>query len=202
MLRASDLEPPSSCPKRNGCGGPIHSRLTSAHRFVSCFPWAHRCRYPGRARSAIHFPEKSAFFTGAFAVFGSFERQSFSVASTRVDVARVGPRPTDDTFGAGSSVLLLPSPDATVDQLEADWVAVHELSHLWLPHLYPRGRWISEGIATYLQEVLRARCGLQTGKQAWTSSARGLRARSALGDWARPGQREPRDSLTDHVGRP
>ncbi|MBW2381212.1 MAG: hypothetical protein JRG70_16980, partial [Deltaproteobacteria bacterium] len=70
--------------------------------------------------------------------------------------------------GGGSSVLLLSSPDATVEQLEADWVAVHELSHLWLPPLYSKDRWISEGVATYLQEVLRARCGFQTSERAWT----------------------------------
>ncbi|MDH4282166.1 MAG: hypothetical protein OEV36_05905 [Myxococcales bacterium] len=69
--------------------------------------------------------------------------------------------------GGGPSVLLFPSLYATVDELEADWVAVHELSHLWLPRLYPEDRWLSEGIATYLQEVLRARCGLQSSESAW-----------------------------------
>jgi hypothetical protein len=144
-------------------------------------------------------------------VFGSFDRQAFSVAGTVVDVARLGDRPTDEDVrrwlgraveatasvghrfprdrlhfvivpldipgeevafgmlrrGGGSSILLLPSLGATVDQLEADWVAVHELSHLWLPRLYPEDRWLSEGIATYLQEVLRARCGLQSSEHAW-----------------------------------
>jgi hypothetical protein len=76
--------------------------------------------------------------------------------------------------GGGASVLLLPSPNATVGQLEADWVAVHELSHLWLPHLYPGDRWITEGIATYLQEVLRARCGLQSSERAWTRLQEGF----------------------------
>lgn len=69
--------------------------------------------------------------------------------------------------GGGASVLLLPSVDAELAELEADWVAVHELSHFWLPRLQADGRWLSEGIATYLQEVLRARCGLQSSEQAW-----------------------------------
>jgi hypothetical protein len=69
--------------------------------------------------------------------------------------------------GGGPSVLLLPSARATLQELERDWVAVHELSHLWLPRLRPSDRWLSEGIATYLQEVLRARCGLQTAETAW-----------------------------------
>jgi len=76
--------------------------------------------------------------------------------------------------GGGSSILLLPSPDATAAQLEADWVAIHELSHLWLPPVQPSDRWISEGIATYLQEVLRARCGLQSRERAWTRLQEGF----------------------------
>ncbi len=69
--------------------------------------------------------------------------------------------------GGGASILLLPSPYASAGALERDWVAVHELSHLWLPRVHLEDRWLSEGIATYLQEVLRARCGLQTGTRAW-----------------------------------
>jgi hypothetical protein len=76
--------------------------------------------------------------------------------------------------GGGSSVLLVPSLDADVAELETDWVAVHELSHFWLPPLHSEDRWISEGIATYLQEVLRARCGLQSSERAWTRLQEGF----------------------------
>lgn len=70
--------------------------------------------------------------------------------------------------GGGTSILLVPSPDASAAELETNWVAVHELSHLWLPPLHAKDRWISEGIATYLQEVLRARCRLQSSERAWS----------------------------------
>jgi len=76
--------------------------------------------------------------------------------------------------GGGPSILLLPASDATVGQLESDWVAIHELSHLWMPRLYPGDRWLSEGIATYLQEVLRAQCGLQSRTKAWTRIQEGF----------------------------
>ena len=69
--------------------------------------------------------------------------------------------------GGGASVLLLPSIRAELAELEGDWVAIHEFSHLWLPRLYRRDRWLTEGVATYLQEVLRARCGLQSEERAW-----------------------------------
>ena len=70
--------------------------------------------------------------------------------------------------GGGASILLVPSTNASSAALDGDWVAVHELSHLWLPPLAPQDRWLSEGITTYLQEILRARCGLQTGSRAWS----------------------------------
>jgi hypothetical protein len=69
--------------------------------------------------------------------------------------------------GGGASVLLIPSMTAAAEELESDWVAIHELSHLWLPTLVGRDRWLAEGVATYLQEVLRARCGLQSERSSW-----------------------------------
>jgi hypothetical protein len=77
--------------------------------------------------------------------------------------------------GGGPSVLLLPSSTASLAELQADWVAIHEVSHLWLPRLRARDRWISEGIATYLQEVLRARCGLLSSEQAWARLEEGFK---------------------------
>ena len=76
--------------------------------------------------------------------------------------------------GGGASVILLPSSAAGVETLEADWVAIHELSHLWLPRLYGTDRWLTEGVATYLQEVLRTRCGLQSADVSWARIADGL----------------------------
>jgi predicted metalloprotease with PDZ domain len=46
-------------------------------------------------------------------------------------------------------------------------MAVHELSHLMHPYLGDRGAWLAEGLATYYQNVLRARAGLLTPAQAW-----------------------------------
>ena len=159
----------------------------------------------------VYRPNRNAFFLETFGVFGAFNTQAFSVANTRIDVARLGATPLDEDVrrwltravqttasvggrfprdrlqfvivpvdgegaevafgmvrrGGGSSILLLPSVEAEAAELEADWVAVHELSHLWLPRLYAEDRWLSEGIATYLQEVLRARCGLQSSDRAW-----------------------------------
>jgi hypothetical protein len=43
--------------------------------------------------------------------------------------------------------------------LEYDWTATHEFSHLLLPRVSWRQKWISEGFASYYQNVLMARAG-------------------------------------------
>ena len=48
-----------------------------------------------------------------------------------------------------------------------DWTAVHELSHLLLPYVNSDDIWLSEGVATYYQNVLRARGGRMTAPEAW-----------------------------------
>lgn len=49
--------------------------------------------------------------------------------------------------------------DAPASALAHDWVAVHELSHLGHAFLEGRSAWLTEGIATYYETVLRARAG-------------------------------------------
>ena len=48
-----------------------------------------------------------------------------------------------------------------------DWTATHELSHMLLPYVARRDAWLSEGFASYYQNVLRARAGMITPEQAW-----------------------------------
>ena len=67
----------------------------------------------------------------------------------------------------GVSVLLYVRPDATLEQLRDDWTAVHEFSHLMHPYLGREGRWMAEGLASYYQNVLRARTALMPPEQAW-----------------------------------
>ena len=48
-----------------------------------------------------------------------------------------------------------------------DWTAPHELSHLLLPYVSSNDAWLSEGMATYYQNVARARSGAITPGEAW-----------------------------------
>lgn len=73
----------------------------------------------------------------------------------------------ESTRGQGHGVTLFVDPSQPVAALDRDWVAVHELSHLFHPYLDDEGSWLAEGLATYYQNVLRARAGLLTQAEAW-----------------------------------
>jgi hypothetical protein len=69
--------------------------------------------------------------------------------------------------GQGNALELLIDPTRPASEFADDWMAVHELSHLMHPYLGDRGAWLSEGLATYYQNLLRGRSGLLTPVQAW-----------------------------------
>jgi hypothetical protein len=74
----------------------------------------------------------------------------FGVAPVAFGMAAHGERPT---------LLAYVDRGATPEALRRDWVAVHELSHLGHAFLDGRSAWLTEGIATYYETVLRARAG-------------------------------------------
>jgi hypothetical protein len=49
----------------------------------------------------------------------------------------------------------------------ADWTAYHELSHLFIPFPGINDIWFSEGLASYYQNVVRARANVVSEQQAW-----------------------------------
>jgi len=71
-----------------------------------------------------------------------------------------------DMSGGGVSMLLIVGERATRRQLYDDWVLVHELVHAGSP--FVRGApWLTEGLATYLEPLIRARYGLQSPEAMW-----------------------------------
>ena len=86
--------------------------------------------------------------------------------------------------GTGNSVLALVLRNAIPAELTEDWTLYHELSHLYLPWL-GEDRWLSEGFASYYQNVLRARDGVIAPEVAWQRLAEGL-ARGAAEARANP----------------
>ncbi len=64
-----------------------------------------------------------------------------------------------------------------------DWTAIHEFTHLALPLVRRGGAWLSEGIASYYQEVLRARSGRLSAREAWQQLHEGFeRGEQASGE--------------------
>ncbi|MEO8959410.1 MAG: hypothetical protein ABI304_10740, partial [Rudaea sp.] len=86
------------------------------------------------------------------------------------------------TRGEGNSLQLLIDPTRPSGEFMHDWVAVHELSHLMHPYLGDSGSWVAEGLATYFQNVLRARAGLLTPQQAWDELDDGFKRGQSAAD--------------------
>jgi predicted metalloprotease with PDZ domain len=82
-----------------------------------------------------------------------------------LDSSRVGFGWT--TRGGGPSIAIGVGKDITAAALHDDWVAVHEMLHLGIPTLEDHGRWLSEGLATYYEPLLRARAGLLEPDKVW-----------------------------------
>lgn len=70
------------------------------------------------------------------------------------------------TRSGGETVELYVDVERPLAELSSDWTATHEFSHLLLPRISWRQKWISEGFASYYQNVLMARAGNYTMDQA------------------------------------
>jgi len=98
----------------------------------------------------------------------------FPVASLQVVVvpgAR-GPGPVPSAYvlrGGGPGAHFFINQRRAAEEFRSDWSAVHELSHLLLPYVDSADAWLSEGVASYYQNVLRARAGIITAQEAWQS---------------------------------
>jgi len=67
-----------------------------------------------------------------------------------------------------------------INEFYQDWTAIHELSHLYLPRLKMEDLWLSEGLATYYQVILRAKAKITTPTQGWKKLISGFnKGRSA-----------------------
>jgi hypothetical protein len=97
--------------------------------------------------------------------------------------------------GGGPSAFFYVDTSYPLQEFRADWTAVHELSHMLLPYVGSANRWLSEGVASYYQNVLRARAGMISEETAWRkllegfdrgrgqSGSRTLRSASDQGGW-------------------
>jgi len=69
--------------------------------------------------------------------------------------------------GAGDAVHLYVDSTRSLEELNRNWVLTHELSHFVHPYLTGADAWLSEGIASYYQNVLNARSDSLDVESAW-----------------------------------
>jgi len=69
--------------------------------------------------------------------------------------------------GGGIAAEFFVDETRSLNSFREDWTATHELSHMLLPYVTRNDRWLSEGLASYYQNVLRARDGRLSEQQAW-----------------------------------
>jgi hypothetical protein len=100
------------------------------------------------------------------------------------------------TRNGGEMVELFVNPDRPIEDFYADWTATHEFSHLLLPRISYKQRWISEGFASYYQNVLMARNGSYTTEQALKKLSEGF----ARGRASRP-ELSPNEAAREGVSK-
>ena len=69
--------------------------------------------------------------------------------------------------GGGVAAEFFVDETRSLEDFRADWTATHELSHMLLPMVSSRDRWLSEGLASYYQNILRGRDGRLKEAAAW-----------------------------------
>jgi hypothetical protein len=74
----------------------------------------------------------------------------------------------------GASIIARVGRDATAETVHHSWVMAHEMVHLAFPGLDRRHAWLSEGLATYVEPIARARQGLVSTEDVWRWLMRGL----------------------------
>jgi hypothetical protein len=76
--------------------------------------------------------------------------------------------------GGGASILVRVGTAVTSEALGDDWVVAHELVHVAFPSLAYTHAWFSEGLATYVEPVARARQGAVSPEKFWADLVEGL----------------------------
>ena len=83
----------------------------------------------------------------------------------------------------GESVHFFINPSKPQKEYLGDWTATHEFAHLLLPYIHSDEKWISEGFASYHQNVLLGRAGVYSEQDAWRRLHRSFsKARKSGGD--------------------
>jgi hypothetical protein len=101
----------------------------------------------------------------------------FPIASVRLLIVPVPGEGVQNgsTFGwRGAAIRLVVGGDVTEEDLDTDWKAVHEMTHLALPNVEDSHLWLAEGIAVYVEPVARVQAGDLTPEKIWGDMVRDM----------------------------
>ncbi len=95
--------------------------------------------------------------------------QRFPVKTLRMRVTDGARNRVDGKAYHGSEPLIVINLRKSFDgnTLANDWVMVHEMVHLSFPPVKRHHHWLLEGLATYVESIVRVRAGLLSEDQAW-----------------------------------
>jgi predicted metalloprotease with PDZ domain len=74
----------------------------------------------------------------------------------------------------GASIVMRAGEETSARAFERDWQMTHEMLHLGFPNLLRRHHWLEEGMATYVEPIVRARRGRMALAKMWTEHQRGF----------------------------
>lgn len=104
--------------------------------------------------------------------YGRFPVNSLKLLLVPVDGRRVRGGTTWRYRGAAIRVLL--GRDSSEEDLRRDWVMVHEMVHLALPHMEQGNDWLSEGLAVYIEPIARVQAGDLAAQDVWQAMMRDM----------------------------
>ena len=135
-----------------------------------------RGKYLGRTREVLTWIQAAA--ANVALTYGRFPNAAaqvivIPVAKSAADAGQPVP------FGhairdGGEAVQYFVNQTQPRDKFLADWTATHEFSHLMIPYISGDEKWISEGLASYYQNVLMARAGAYSEEKAWRKIVEGF----------------------------
>ncbi len=95
-------------------------------------------------------------------------------------------------------VTLYINPSYGFEAIAADWTVYHELSHLLLPYRGYGDLWISEGLASYYQNIIQVRSARINEAQFWDNIVSGLERGESQSNHSRKSLLELSDNMSGY----
>ena len=118
----------------------------------------------------------TAWVKGAVDGIAAYLGRGFPSPRTLVVVERGTGGPTrGETLGEGGPAVLVRAGDGvTAATTRDDWIMTHELMHVVMPSLTHQHVWLSEGVPSYVEPIVRVRAGALMPEKMWRDLMEGM----------------------------